>query len=123
MKRSRPSDLPEACARFPQEMLPVDRIWHLDFRLAPLANLSAEALFFLYYALDNCERGDSAYLAHAYDAWSRLPAELRVNLPVRHMERFSAAFGCTPGQSAMAPRRRCAVMRWPAPRPEARLPP
>ncbi|KAH7953546.1 hypothetical protein HPB49_009966 [Dermacentor silvarum] len=103
-----------------KEMLRVDRIWRLDFRFASLANVSAEQLFFLYYALDNCERSDRTHRAHAYGAWRRLPAEQRVNLPLRQMAHFAEAFGCESGRSAMAPMKRCGVLRWPAPRPGLR---
>ncbi|KAH6934944.1 hypothetical protein HPB50_002310 [Hyalomma asiaticum] len=103
-----------------KEMLRVDRIWRLDFRFVPLANVSAEQLFFLYYALDNCERSDRTHRAHEYGTWRRLPAEQRVNLPLRQMSHFAEAFGFLPGRDAMAPADSCGVLRWPAPRPEIR---
>ncbi|XP_065309349.2 neprilysin-1-like [Dermacentor albipictus] len=100
-----------------KDMLRVDLIWRLNFRFASLANVSADQLFFLYYALDNCELSDRTHRAHEYGAWRRLPAEQRVNLPLRQMAHFAEAFGCEPGRSAMAPMNRCGVLRWPAPRP------
>ncbi|XP_070392352.1 nucleolar and coiled-body phosphoprotein 1-like [Dermacentor albipictus] len=100
-----------------KDMLRVDLIWRLNFRFASLANVSADQLFFLYYALDNCEHSDRTHRAHEYSAWRRLPAEQRVNLPLRQMARFAEAFGCEPRRSAMAPMNRCGVLRWPAPRP------
>ncbi|KAH7967596.1 hypothetical protein HPB52_000550 [Rhipicephalus sanguineus] len=103
-----------------KEMVRVDRIWRLDFRFISLASISAEQLFFLYYALDNCERSDRTHRAHEYSSWRRLPAEQRVNLPLRQMAHFAEAFGCAPGKSAMAPADRCGVLRWPAPRPDIR---
>ncbi|XP_065309350.1 uncharacterized protein [Dermacentor albipictus] len=100
-----------------KDMLRVDLIWRLNFRFASLANVSADQLFFLYYALDNCEHSDRTHRAHEYGAWRRLPAEQRVNLPLRQMAHFAEAFGCESGRSAMAPMNRCGVLRWPAPRP------
>ncbi|KAM7283959.1 hypothetical protein ISCGN_001064 [Ixodes scapularis] len=75
-----------------QELLHVRRIWNLDFRLKGLPDLSADMLFFVYYALDNCESADDVYKEHSGD-W--LPAEYRVNMPLRHIDEFGEVFGCT----------------------------
>ncbi|KAL1427737.1 hypothetical protein MTO96_017168 [Rhipicephalus appendiculatus] len=94
---------------------------HLATRLSvsfPSPTFRPSSLFFLYYALDNCERSDRTHRAHEYSSWRRLPAEQRVNLPLRQMAHFAEAFGCAPGKSAMAPANRCGVLRWPAPRPD-----
>ncbi|CAN7982458.1 unnamed protein product, partial [Ixodes hexagonus] len=74
-----------------QELLHVRRIWGVDFRLKGLPDFSANMLFFVYYALDNCESADLVYQEHLGD-W--LPAEYRVNMPLRHLNEFGEVFGC-----------------------------
>ncbi|KAM7308065.1 endothelin-converting enzyme 1-like [Ixodes scapularis] len=86
-----------------QELLHVERIWRVSFRLRPLRDMSSQQLFFLYYALDNCEHSDAPFKAHEYLAQRRLPAELRVNFPLRHMPEFSEAFGCAQGSALRLP--------------------
>ncbi|XP_065285959.1 uncharacterized protein [Dermacentor albipictus] len=77
-----------------KELLNVERVWKVDFRLQPLAHVTSEQLFFLYYALDNCERSDKPYRSRQFKAWQRLPPEYRVNLPLRHLPQFAQAFQC-----------------------------
>ncbi|XP_077500164.1 uncharacterized protein LOC144110967 [Amblyomma americanum] len=79
------------------ELYNVRRIWKLDLRLPDLPGTSAEQLFFTYFALDNCE------YAHPDIHRELLPAEQRVNLPLRHTRRFAEAFHCR-GQSPMTAR-------------------
>ncbi|XP_077548515.1 uncharacterized protein LOC144161789 [Haemaphysalis longicornis] len=65
-----------------------------DFRYTKLPDLTPEQLFFIYYAIDNCESGDVVYeeqLGH------RLPAPYRVNVPLRHVAEFGDAFHCSAG--------------------------
>ncbi|CAN7988943.1 unnamed protein product [Ixodes hexagonus] len=86
-----------------QELLHVERIWRLSFRLRPLRQTSSQQLFFLYYALDNCELSDAPFKTHEYLTERRLPAELRVNFPLRHMPEFAVAFGCGQGSAMRLP--------------------
>ncbi|KAH7949113.1 hypothetical protein HPB49_005222 [Dermacentor silvarum] len=69
-----------------------------DFRYHALPNLSSAQLFFIYYALDNCESGDSVYGEHLGHL---LPAPYRVNVALRHVLEFWDAFQCPDG-AAMA---------------------
>ncbi|KAH9359987.1 hypothetical protein HPB48_020781 [Haemaphysalis longicornis] len=69
----------------------VRRLWDVDFRLALLPELSADKLFFVYYALDNCESADLVYREHL---GHKLPAEYRVNVPLRNVAEFGSIFRC-----------------------------
>ncbi|XP_049527447.1 uncharacterized protein LOC119458884 [Dermacentor silvarum] len=80
--------------------LNVRRIWRVDFRFKDLPNMTSDALFFLYYALDNCESADSVYAEHR-GHW--LPAHYRVNAALRHVDEFAREFGCAP-TTGMAPK-------------------
>ncbi|KAH7968548.1 hypothetical protein HPB52_009560 [Rhipicephalus sanguineus] len=91
-----------------QELLTVKRVWRSDFRFAQLPDLSSDQLFFVYYALDNCERSDDAYQARVFDARFKLPPEERVNFPLLQMDAFKRAFGCR-GRSPMATASQCSV--------------
>ncbi|KAH7949918.1 hypothetical protein HPB49_016988 [Dermacentor silvarum] len=73
-----------------REMLHVRRIWDLDYRL-PNLNLSADQLFFLYFALDNCYTADSVYRRRQPRAAEDF---YRVHLPLRYLQEFSDAFEC-----------------------------
>ncbi|KAH9370869.1 hypothetical protein HPB48_022054 [Haemaphysalis longicornis] len=75
-----------------QELWQVRRSWKQDFRYQRLPQLSSDALFFVYYALDNCESSDVVYKEHA-GHW--LPADYRVNLPLRHLVEFASLFNCS----------------------------
>lgn len=103
-----------------QGLLSVERIWKVDFRLQSLPDVTSEQLFFLYYALDNCERSDDTYQAHQFRVWSRLPPEYRVNLPLRHLPQFARAFRCSasgeqPDPMAAPSGRRCDAVVWNTP--------
>ncbi|KAH6943527.1 hypothetical protein HPB50_023165 [Hyalomma asiaticum] len=67
-----------------------------DFRYRALSNLSSAQLFFIYYALDNCESGDVVYAGHL---GHMLPASYRVNVAVRHVLEFWDAFQCPEGSA------------------------
>ncbi|KAH8008852.1 hypothetical protein HPB51_005899 [Rhipicephalus microplus] len=82
-----------------KELLSVERVWKVDFRLLPLADVTSEQLFFLFYALDNCERSDKPYRVHRFKAWRILPPEYRVNIPLRHLPQFAQAFRCNASSS------------------------
>ncbi|KAG0429654.1 hypothetical protein HPB47_023418 [Ixodes persulcatus] len=92
-----------------QERLNIKRIWKSDFRLSGLPKLSAEQLFFVYYALDNCEASDDDYRSRAFETRFALPPEDRVNFPLIHFEEFKKAFSC-PAGSPMAQPDRCVVV-------------
>ncbi|KAH7965598.1 hypothetical protein HPB49_008862 [Dermacentor silvarum] len=106
-----------------KELLRAKYHQRLDFRLQSLSDVSSEQLFFMYYALDNCESTDEIYQAMQFRTRGRLPAEYRVNLPLRHLPQFARAFRCSDSyatstaegqrQQMVAPERsRCDVMRW-----------
>ncbi|XP_077512276.1 uncharacterized protein LOC144123296 [Amblyomma americanum] len=106
-----------------KELLNADHNRQSDFRLQSLSAVSSEQLFFLYYALDNCERSDGQYQARQFRAWRRLAPEHRVNLPLRHLPQFARAFRCgvsdgsssadVDDQPMAAPEKsRCDVVRW-----------
>ncbi|KAH7962878.1 hypothetical protein HPB52_018464 [Rhipicephalus sanguineus] len=114
-----------------KELLSVERVWKVDFRLQSLADVTSEQLFFLFYALDNCERSDKPYRSHQFKAWQILPPEHRVNLPLRHLPQFAQAFQCNAsgGDSwhgrlwpMVAPEgSRCDTVRWSVrPSPDSR---
>ncbi|XP_037556115.1 serine/arginine repetitive matrix protein 2 [Dermacentor silvarum] len=89
-----------------EELLPLRRIWNLDLRLAGLESSSARQLFFIYFALDNCQSTAPAF--HR----SLMSAEDRVNVPLKHIKQFAEAYHCKP-QDPMASARHgsCSVMR------------
>ncbi|XP_075750984.1 uncharacterized protein LOC142817669 [Rhipicephalus microplus] len=88
------------------DLLDTRRIWGKDLRLKGLENLSSDQLFFVYYAMDNCQRSDA-------QAQRRLPWPLggqeRVNGPLRHWAPFAEHFGCRVGQP-MVPPKRCSLL-------------
>ncbi|CAN7989330.1 unnamed protein product, partial [Ixodes hexagonus] len=90
-----------------EEALDTRRIWGLDFRLRGLEQLSSDQLFFVYYALDNCQRADGQALRRLS---SPLPGQERVNVPLRNWPPFGRHWGCQPGQAMVAPRA-CALLR------------
>ncbi|KAL1428029.1 hypothetical protein MTO96_000366 [Rhipicephalus appendiculatus] len=57
-----------------KELLRGEHHQRLDFRLQTLSDVSFEQLFFVYYALDNCDTTDEAYQATQFRAHGRLPA-------------------------------------------------
>lgn len=69
-----------------------------DFRLVDM-NMTSDQLFFVYYALDNCERADSRALRRLP---LRLPGRERVNVPLRHYPPFAKQFNCRPGDAMVA---------------------
>ncbi|XP_065310243.1 serine/arginine repetitive matrix protein 2-like [Dermacentor albipictus] len=73
------------------QLLPIRRIWRLDLRFKDLPDVTAQQLFFIYFALDNCESADPAYHSGG------LSAKQRVNVPLKHLGRFAAAFQCQRG--------------------------
>ncbi|CAN8005914.1 unnamed protein product [Ixodes hexagonus] len=91
-----------------QELLNIKRVWRSDFRLAGLLQLSSEQLFFVAYALDNCEASDDVFRRHSFQTTFRLPPEDRVNFPLSQLEAFAQAFSCH-RNSPMIGRKRCPV--------------
>ncbi|KAH9371824.1 hypothetical protein HPB48_021608 [Haemaphysalis longicornis] len=80
-----------------QELMQIRRTWNLDFRFARLPSLSADQLFFVYYALDNCEAADRVYQEHrghrllcalprqrSPPKHCRIPGHIRVRAGLRH---------------------------------------
>ncbi|CAN7937686.1 unnamed protein product [Ixodes hexagonus] len=92
-----------------QELLNIKRVWKSDFRFSRLPLLSAEQLFFVYYALDNCEASDDDYRSEMFETRFALPPEDRVNFPLLQFEEFQKAFAC-PRSSPMSGTSRCAVV-------------
>ncbi|KAH6938106.1 hypothetical protein HPB50_006783 [Hyalomma asiaticum] len=92
-----------------QELWQVRRAWNADFRYRRLPDVSTDALFFVYYALDNCENSDQVY-KESQGQW--LPAEYRVNLPLRHLVEFASLFNCSAdtNMGLMGLGRTCAVV-------------
>ncbi|KAL1416854.1 hypothetical protein MTO96_027450 [Rhipicephalus appendiculatus] len=87
------------------ELLHVRRIWKADDRLADLPAMTAQKLFFVYLALDNCEPTRTV-------EGGGIPALLRVNLPLRHVPQFAEAFNCSPADHmALSPGMWCNVLR------------
>lgn len=76
-----------------RELMHVGRVWRIDFRLGNLKHVSSTKLFFLYYAIDHCERSSESYQRRRMRM--RLPpAPLRVILPLRHLRPFAEEFQC-----------------------------
>ncbi|KAL3199040.1 hypothetical protein MRX96_044076 [Rhipicephalus microplus] len=89
-----------------EELLPVRRIWNLDLRLGGLEGTSARQLFFIYFALDNCESRAPGF--HK----SSVSAEDRVNAPLKHIKQFAEAYQCKAQDPMVSPRHAaCSVMR------------
>ncbi|KAG0414315.1 hypothetical protein HPB47_008512 [Ixodes persulcatus] len=85
-----------------RELLHVNRIWMVDFRYGNLRQLSASQLFFVYYALDQCEHSDAAFQRRQFNLRGQPSAATRVNLPLRHVPEFAEAFGCVYGDNLRA---------------------
>lgn len=77
-----------------------------DYRFANAKDLSAEQLFYVYYASGECESYDSEYVFRRFQERGESPAEQRVNLVLSHDKLFHKAFKCQPG-SPMNPKKRC----------------
>ncbi|KAH7935172.1 hypothetical protein HPB52_004635 [Rhipicephalus sanguineus] len=89
-----------------EELLPVRRIWNLDLRLSGLEGSSARQLFFIYFALDNCESRAPGF--HK----SSMSAEDRVNVPLKHIKQFAEAYQCKAHDPMASPSHgACSVMR------------
>ncbi|XP_077512856.1 uncharacterized protein LOC144124059 [Amblyomma americanum] len=82
-----------------QQRLYSKRYLGKDYRLVAL-NMTADQLFFTYYALSYC-RDSSQDSADA-----KMFAQDRVNVPLMNMEEFATAFNCASGKP-MNPPRRC----------------
>ncbi|KAH7948185.1 hypothetical protein HPB52_019124 [Rhipicephalus sanguineus] len=85
-----------------RELSAADRVWKLDIRFANMADVTSTQLFFVYYALDHCERGVSEDAGDEHTRRElllrrRLPSSAMVNLPLRNMPVFTEAFRCVPG--------------------------
>ncbi|XP_077553476.1 neprilysin-1-like [Haemaphysalis longicornis] len=90
------------------------------FRLPTLHPLSADELFFVNFALGHCSDPQSTGMARQAGRISngtaarqmlsreRLPAKLKVNVPLSNSERFSRVYGCKKG-SPMNPAQSCSL--------------
>ncbi|KAK8787722.1 hypothetical protein V5799_022498 [Amblyomma americanum] len=90
-----------------EDLQSVWRVWNVDFRFQDLPDFNSGALFFLYYALDNCESADPVYEEHL-GSW--MPAHYRVNAALRHVPNFASEFNCT-GAQPMAAKKVCEVFK------------
>ncbi|KAH9375338.1 hypothetical protein HPB48_015306 [Haemaphysalis longicornis] len=88
--------------------LTVRRVWKTDFRFKDMPDVSSNALFFIYYALDNCEAADTVYAEHR-GHW--MPAHYRVNAALRHVEEFASEFGCVANSKMSAAAHLCSVVK------------
>ncbi|XP_075739737.1 membrane metallo-endopeptidase-like 1 [Rhipicephalus microplus] len=73
---------------------------NVDYRLQGLGNVTANQLFFVYYALSMCGRPDLK------KAGMTTALQDRVNVPLMNLPEFASAFNC-PADSPMNPRNRC----------------
>ncbi|XP_049274822.1 neprilysin-1-like isoform X2 [Rhipicephalus sanguineus] len=73
---------------------PAFALLHDDTRLEGL-NISAKRLFFIAYAMTECEvrTTESLRMQIEYDEHS--PSEYRVNVPLKNMQAFSTVFNCS----------------------------
>ncbi|KAH8021233.1 hypothetical protein HPB51_013880 [Rhipicephalus microplus] len=93
-----------------RNLMGVRRIWHRDFQYSTLLGVTADQLFFLYYALDHCELSDEVYESHQFEAHRRLPASVRVNMALRHFMHFADSYGCA-AHTPMAAGEPCRLLR------------
>ncbi|KAK8781329.1 hypothetical protein V5799_017330 [Amblyomma americanum] len=91
-----------------RDHLTVRRVWQVDFRFKDLPEFSSDALFFLYYALDNCESADTVYAEHR-GTW--MPAHYRVNAALRHVKEFAEPFSCSDGDQMALSAQMCHVLK------------
>ncbi|XP_077523504.1 neprilysin-2-like [Amblyomma americanum] len=91
-----------------RDHLTVRRVWQVDFRFKDLPEFSSDALFFLYYALDNCESADTVYAEHR-GTW--MPARYRVNAALRHVKEFAEPFECRDGDQMALSAQMCHVLK------------
>ncbi|KAK8765920.1 hypothetical protein V5799_007297 [Amblyomma americanum] len=91
-----------------RDHLTVRRVWQVDFRFKDLPEFSSDALFFLYYALDNCESADTVYAEHQ-GTW--MPAHYRVNAALRHVKEFAEPFSCSDGDQMALSAQMCHVLK------------
>ncbi|KAH7951259.1 hypothetical protein HPB52_007220 [Rhipicephalus sanguineus] len=85
-----------------RELLDVRRIRKLQYRFVTLPDYTSTQLFFMYYALDHCEKDYEGFERRQFLQRKRPPAKMRVNLPLRHVEAFANAFGCRRGDQMRA---------------------
>ncbi|CAN7994198.1 unnamed protein product [Ixodes hexagonus] len=77
-----------------------------DYRLGTAPNLSGQQLFFIYYARSMCEKLNPRFMVKQMTHGPVSPAWYRVNGPLRNMQDFATAFGCSPGTN-MNPMPKC----------------
>ncbi|KAK8781589.1 hypothetical protein V5799_017069, partial [Amblyomma americanum] len=97
-----------SCFEKDLRVLPAGQRCPVDFRFKDLPEFSSDALFFLYYALDNCEWADTVYAEHQ-GTWKH--ARYRVNAALRHVEEFAEQFGCRDGDQMALSANMCHVLK------------
>ncbi|KAK8763200.1 hypothetical protein V5799_034186 [Amblyomma americanum] len=95
-----------------RELLDVRRVWKLEYRFVTLPKASSTQLFFLYYALDNCQQDDEAFEQRQMLLRRQPPPAMRVNMPLRHIKAFADAFSCSRESPAAADDVREQRARW-----------
>ncbi|KAL3203607.1 hypothetical protein MRX96_041801 [Rhipicephalus microplus] len=85
-----------------RELTDVRRIWKPRYRFVTLPDFTSTQLFFMYYALDHCERDYEDFERRQFFQRKRPPPKMRVNLPLRHVKAFADAFGCRRGDQMRA---------------------
>ncbi|XP_064484300.1 uncharacterized protein LOC135396970 [Ornithodoros turicata] len=91
-----------------QEFVKIRQIWHSSVALPTMPQMSPEQVFFVLYALDNCESSGDVYRRHRFETAFTLPPEDRVNFPLSQFPEFARAFGCN-HTSAMTSNHRCNI--------------
>ncbi|KAH6935287.1 hypothetical protein HPB50_005022 [Hyalomma asiaticum] len=85
-----------------RKLLNVRRIWKLQYGFLTLPDYTSTQLFFMYYALDHCQRDFEGFERRQLLERKLPPAKIRVNLPLRHVGAFADAFGCRRGDQMIA---------------------
>ncbi|CAN7997234.1 unnamed protein product, partial [Ixodes hexagonus] len=78
------------------------------FRLPTLRSLSTDELFFINYAVGHCEDARNGTANKQILFRERIPAKVKVNLPLSNFDRFAAVYNCKKG-SKMNPVKTCSV--------------
>ncbi|CAN7989570.1 unnamed protein product [Ixodes hexagonus] len=68
-----------------------------DFYLEGIDVLSSEKIYFVYYALNYCEKNNDDFLDGLLRSGTEAPAWLRVNAALRNSEVFADVFNCSEG--------------------------
>lgn len=77
-------------------------------RLPGLEGLTADMLFFVNYAVGHCDREHPNFARRQIEYKDSMPAQLRVNVPLKNYPKFAEAFHCATS-SPMNPKTRCEI--------------